>query len=231
MCARRQAQVPAAARGSRQPQVRMPSECHGHGSPARRHDGRVDGQLTVAGGDGELDPVGERERRRVDIDRRVETGGAAAGRASSDPPPGPADEQAVDRQAVCVTAELQAVEVDGDARCSIAARAEAVRPWRQQRQSQRLAGAQRRQTAGEGEVLVTAAAQRDAGHPETGEERGGELAGGERHRRLAPEPLLNHRFHSASPPVASRSWTNSGRVRGDDLIAPGRRRRSIMRCG
>ena len=95
-------------------------------------------------------------------------------------------------QAVGVAAERQAVEVDGDAGGSVAARARRFAHGASSGSPSVVPARSAGQTAREGEVLVTAAAQRDAGHPEVGEERRRELAGGERHRRLAPEPDLLH---------------------------------------
>ena len=62
-----------------QPEVRVPAERDRHAPSPGRDDGRLDVELAVPGGDRDLDPVRERERRRVDVDRRAETGGAAAG--------------------------------------------------------------------------------------------------------------------------------------------------------
>ena len=245
--ASRQSQLPLAPGRARQPQVGVPSERHRDRSATGRDDRRVERELVLAGDDGDLDAVRERERRRVDVDRGAEARPAATGRASAEPPSRPAHEQAVDREAVAVGAEREAGQVDVDAGGPVAARRQPVRPRREQREAERGAGPQRRQAAGQRQVLSTPAAQRDAGHPEVGEERGRELAGGDAHRRLTPEPALvdgpghdrhgpsrhgdrgrrraaAHRIHSetdaAVPRVFIHSWTDrpsSASIVGDVL--------------
>ena len=63
------------------------------------------------------------------------------------------------------------VEVDVDAGGPVAAGRQPVRPRGEQREAERGARPQRRQPAGQRQVLAAAAAQRDPGHPEVGEER------------------------------------------------------------
>ena len=78
--ARREPQAPVPSGRAGQAQVGVPSEGDRHGPLPGRDDRRVDRQLALAGRDGHLDAVRERERRGVDVDRRAEAGAAGAGR-------------------------------------------------------------------------------------------------------------------------------------------------------
>ena len=83
----------------------MPSEGDGYPSFRRGDDGGLDIELTVACNHGDLDPMREGERRRVDMDRGAEAGGLATDVDAVHAPTGRTDEQAVDRQAVVIGAQ------------------------------------------------------------------------------------------------------------------------------
>jgi hypothetical protein len=93
----------------------MPAEGHRHAPPSGRDDGRVDVELAVSGGHGELDPVREREVRSLDVNRRPQPGAAPTSvEPLHHPPSRDTEEEAVNRQSVAVDGQLDAVEIDGD---------------------------------------------------------------------------------------------------------------------
>ncbi len=87
----------------------------------------------------------------------------------------------MDREAVAVRVECQALEVDGHALDLVVPGAEAVRPRGEQGQAGDVARPVAVEAARECEQLVAAVADRDAEHPELGEEGRIELAGGHGH--------------------------------------------------
>ena len=152
--------------------------------------GGLDLQLTVTGSRRDLDPVREGKRRRVDVDRGAEAGGLPTDIGAVHAPTRGTDEQAVDRQAVVIGPQWKAVEVDVDSAGAIAARRQAVRPRSEQRKSRRTARPQLGDAAGKGEVLASGELQGHAGHPDAGEKRGRQPAGGQGDPRLAAESDL-----------------------------------------
>jgi hypothetical protein len=117
------------------------------------HDGGVDHQPVVVGGDGDIDAVRERERGRVDVDRRGDARHPSLRRRSGDPPSRVADQEAVDREPGVVGAQRQPAQVDGDAGGAVPPRAEPIRPRREQGQAGGVAGAQGVEAARQREVL------------------------------------------------------------------------------
>ena len=93
----------------------MPAERDRHRSISGRRDGRRDLQPGIAHRERHVDPVGERERRGVDVDRRRQRRPAATGGLPTDPPVGRADQESVDRETVAVRVQREPGEVDVDA--------------------------------------------------------------------------------------------------------------------
>ena len=149
----------------------------------------------------------ERERRRVDRDRCHEARGAAARSWRVDAPTGLTHEETVDGQPVAVGVERQASEVDGDPRGAVAQHAEPVGPRCEQRESAGVPTAERLEPTREREVLTAAVPQGDAGHPDAGEEGGGELARTELDPGFAPEPPLRDRCAQRAGHTSSRFST------------------------
>jgi hypothetical protein len=111
----------------------VPPERDRHAPTTGRDQRGVDGEPPVAGGDLHLDPVRERERRRVDVDRGPHAGDPAAGGLVVDPPPRAPDQEAVDRDAALVRAQRESRQVDPDVGGAVAQRTQPVGPRRQQR--------------------------------------------------------------------------------------------------
>ena len=186
----RQTETPLASAGSRQAEVRMPAERDRDTPTTGCGDGHRHSKASVERGDVEIDAVRERKRWCVHVDRRAQPGRVAAGLTATDAPARLADEQAVHRQSVVVGLQAHPGEVDGDAGHAVAARREPVRPRCQQGKSHRAPAPQRRQPAGEREVLRPAMTQRDSGHPERGEERRVEVTRVQRDRGFVAKPVL-----------------------------------------
>ena len=83
----------------------------------------------------------------------------------------------MDRQAVGIGRQREALEVDVDPGRAVATRRQPVRPWSKQRKPGGATGAQSVDTAREGEELTTTVAQRHTGHADRRQERGRELPG------------------------------------------------------
>ena len=190
MPARRQAQPPLRSGNAWQSQVGMPAERHRHRPASCRNHARRYAELAVAGGDDDFDPVRERKRRCVDVDRRPQPRRAAPGVRPIDAPTRRAHEQPVDREAVAIHPQRKSLEINGHPRRPVAARREPVGPRRQQRQAGGGAGPQRGHPARHGEVLPAPPPQRHARHADVRQERGAELAGLQRDRGLAAEEML-----------------------------------------
>ena len=105
----------------------------------------------------------------------------------------------MDREAVAVRVETEAVEVDDHALDLVAAGPQAVRPRGEQRQARHVAGAVAIQPVREREQLLATVAERAAEHPELGQEGGVEQAGGHRHTGVGVA-TRRHR-HRLEPPI------------------------------
>ena len=198
----RRCQLPSGCAG--QAQVGVPAEGDRHGPRPGRDDRRVERQPAVAGGDGHLDAVRERERRGVDVDLGAEAARPRAGRASTEAPSRPAHQEAVDREPVAVGAERQPVEVDVDAGRPVAAGRQAVGPRGEQRDAERGTRPQRGQAAGQRQVLATA---RSAARPRSSRGRAGTSPTGRRQRRARPADP-----GSGLRPLTPSAWSRRRRV-------------------
>ena len=119
--ARGKTQPPGAPRTVGQSEVRMPAERDRHAPAPGRDDRGVDAEHRLPDDRGDLDAMRERERGRVDVDRRAEPRGVAPRREPVDRPPGRADQEPVDRQPVVVDREVHSVEGDRHSRGAVAA--------------------------------------------------------------------------------------------------------------
>src|SRR4051812_29047771 len=93
----------------------MPSERDGNAPPTRRDDGGRHAEPGPAHLVLHLDAVREREHACVDVDGRPHGCRPAAGALLAHSPPGRADQEPVDRQAVAVVVYTAPTQVDRDA--------------------------------------------------------------------------------------------------------------------
>jgi hypothetical protein len=135
----------------------------------------------------------EREHARVDVElgphRRFVSPRALLRHA----PSGGADQEAVDGQPVGIGVHLASTEVDVDPTDPEPPPREAVRPRREQRETQCVADPQRRWPAGRREEVVAAATQGHSGHAEAREEHGVGASPMECERRFPPPRRLTNR--------------------------------------
>ncbi len=217
--ARRQLQHPLGARRVGELEVRVPAERHRYRAIARRDHCGPHGEACLGHDERDFDAMCERERERVDGDRRTKGRGVGVGRHPVDVPPRRADQQPVHGEAVAVGVQREPVEIDPHSSGFVAERAQAIGPGREERETERVPAAERVDAAGCREMLTIPVAQGHTRHAEMGEEHGSDATGRECDRRLALKLLLL-RGH-ASPRVRSGPPNRSPAAR---LGGPQRRR-------
>ena len=190
MTAGREPEPPAGSVHTRQAEVGVPADGDRDAATSGRCDRRVHVEAVVVRRDSEVDPVREGEGRAVDVDGGPQPRHPAPDAGRLHPPARRAHEEAVDREAVGIEGEGDAVEVDVDAGGPVTAGRQAVGPRSEQRQTGRRPGAQRGDAAGDRQVLLAAEPQRDTRHADAGDERRDGVAGPQRDRRDPAEPPL-----------------------------------------